>query len=153
MEVLLEHSFEAAWASTTQALQLSGMLALARHSHSHGQNHVPKQTSFLYDLSSLRHSASTTKERTTKQDSKKSVNWFFMISWLSYFCVKLFVQQCVSTFRASIREAAGGKAPKRNLIPHLPWSLIVIRRHSVKEISLQETQLSPKQGEGEMSVT
>lgn len=93
------------------------------------------------------------KKEPTKQDSKKSVNWFFMISWLSYFCVKLFVQQYVSTFRAGIREAAGGKAPKRNLIPNLPWGLIVIRRHSVNEVSLQETQLSPKQGEGEMEVT
>lgn len=69
-----------------------------------------------------------------------------------YFCVKLFVQEYVSTFRAGIREAAGGKAPAKSN-PRFVLGSHCDLKDSVNEVSLQETQLSSKQGEGEMEVT
>lgn len=62
------------------------------------------------------------KKEPTKQDSKKSVNWFFVISVSNYLCKSV----CQPLEPASGRLLEGRL--QQNLIPNLPWGLIVIRR-------------------------
>lgn len=57
-------------------------------------------------------------------------------------------------FEPDVREAAGGKSPKRSPTPNLPWDLTVVWRYSANEVSLQEKgwlKFPSKQGEREMT--